>query len=671
MRLGFIFSAITAWAIVHGDLAIANAPPPSAPLQVDTFTRFDEFGGLKISPDGEVVAMLMGKHGREVIAFFDLKNKKLMSGVRAPERLLIYDFDWVSPTRVIYRIGEYQTGRETPSYTGEIFGINRDGTSHKMIYGYRAGEQQVGTKLKVREASYAHPEVISALRNDPDHILITEQPWKLLGNVWRVNYDAKPRITRLHVFSGDKRELGVAPLRDASVLVDQNDQVRFAVGLNDSFKFAVSWRPQPDAEWTEFELPGFREESIEPQRFSGDNSTVLFTGVREGESLAALYRLNLQTQSVEKVHAFDGVEVSSVISDFAGREVIGVKGFGARTQYHWLNPSDPAAKLRAALLRAFPGQDVSITSTSEDGHYAIAFVDSDVNTGEYYLFGTKTMRADFLRATREWIDPRQMWPREPIEVVARDGLKLHGYLTRPAGEGPHPLVVLPHGGPHGVRDYWEFDWEAQLLANRGYAVLQVNVRGSGGYGMDFQAAGYRQWGASMQDDLTDATRWAIDQKIAHAGRICIVGGSYGGYAALMGVAREPDLFRCAIGHAGVYDLELMHTSGDVPDTRSGRAYLEKALGNDAADLRARSPVHWAKDIKAPVLLIHGTKDWRADYEQSTRMKEALEKNGKQVEWLSLAREGHGVYDESTRKEMYERILAFLDKHLKAESVAAR
>jgi dipeptidyl aminopeptidase/acylaminoacyl peptidase len=661
--------AIACLSLFSAPSLAQTTDPTSVP--VEAFTRWDEFGAIKISPDGEFVAIATGKYGRSMIAFIDLKNKKLSSGVRAPEPLEIYDFHWVSPTRLIYQIAERYPGRIAPSVTGEILAINRDGRGHRQIYGYRAGEKQIGSVLKVRESSYAHPELVSLTRNDADHIIITEQPWKQFGIYWGANRDAKPRITRLNVHSGDKHDLGSAPLRSATVLVDQADQVRFALGLNDSFKLAVSWKPRPDAPWTEFELPGFREESIEPRRFSADNNSVWFTGVREGESLAALFRLDLQTRAVEKVHGFDGVEVTGVIADFANRETVGVRGYGARGMYHWLAKDDPAAKVYAALLRAFPGQNVSITSATDDGHIATVFVDSDVNTGEYYLFDTKTMRADFLRATRAWIDPRQMRPRQPIEVTARDGLKLHGYLTQPAGAGPYPLVVLPHGGPHGLRDYWEFDWESQLLASRGYAVLQLNYRGSGGYGMDFQTAGYRQWGASMQDDLTDATRWAIEQKITEADRICIFGGSYGGYAALMGAAREPDLYQCAIGYAGVYDLELMLSAGDIPDSRSGQAYIAKALGDDVTDLRSRSPVYQAQNIKAPVLLIHGEQDGRADYEHAMRMKEALEKHKKSLEWLVLSREGHGVYDEETRREVYERILAFLDKHLMKTNVAAR
>jgi dipeptidyl aminopeptidase/acylaminoacyl peptidase len=188
--------------------------------------------------------------------------------------------------------------------------------------------------------------------------------------------------------------------------------------------------------------------------------------------------------------------------------------------------------------------------------------------------------------------------------------------------------------------------------------------------MDFQSAGYREWGTKMQDDITDATRWAIQQKVAIPDRICLFGSSYGGYAALMGVAREPDLYRCAVGFAGVYDLELTRESGNISQSRTGRAFLAKAFGTDPADLRARSPVSHVQNIRAPVLLVHGKEDWQADYKQATRMKKALEQSGKSLEWMVLRGEGHGVYDEESRREVYERILSFLDQHLKHATTSA-
>ncbi|NJN51566.1 MAG: S9 family peptidase [Gammaproteobacteria bacterium] len=178
------------------------------------------------------------------------------------------------------------------------------------------------------------------------------------------------------------------------------------------------------------------------------------------------------------------------------------------------------------------------------------------------------------------------------------------------------MIVIPHGGPHGVYDTYGFDGEIQLLANQGYAVLQVNFRGSGGRGRAFQAAGYGEWGEKMQDDITDAVKWTIAEGTADPNRICIFGASYGGFAALSGVTRDPDLYRCAVGYVGVYDLNLMFDKGDIQSVAFGMNYLKRVLGTDTADLTRRSPVNHADNIKVPVLLIHGKLDERAPIEHS-------------------------------------------------------
>jgi dipeptidyl aminopeptidase/acylaminoacyl peptidase len=647
------------------------SPAPTGPVPLEHFTKFDQSGGLKLSPDGEYYALLTGKYGRSAIVFVEIKSKKAVGGVRAQDDCEIDEYHWISPTRLIYTEAQRQRGNVRPTPTGEIFGVNRDGSGIRLLYGYRAEQSTLDTHIARRKASYASAEYLGSLEKDPRHILIAEYPWKIMQNAYVFNPDAKPLISRLDAYSGEKKQLDMAPLAGADLLLDHDDNVRFAVGLDDAQQFAVAWKPQADGDWTSFVLPGFRAESVVPRRFSSDNRSVYLTGVREGEQYEALFRLELATHKLEQVRALEGMDVEGVIADFADREVIGVYGYRERENHVWLLEDNPAAQTYQALQRAFPNQRVDVVSASDDGRLVVLRVDSDVNPGDYYLFDTATKHADFLRAGRAWINPQAMRPKEPFTLQARDGLQLQGYLTRPAGDGPHPMVVLPHGGPHFVRDSWEFDWEAQLLASRGYAVLQVNYRGSGGYGMDFQSAGYRQWGAKMQDDVTDATRWAIEQKIAPADRICIYGGSYGGFAALMGVAREPDLYRCAIGYAGVYDLPLMWEAGDIPDSRGGRAFLERVLGSDVAQLRARSPVYNAQNIKASVLLIHGKVDGRADYEHAKRMRAALEQNQKKVEWLALGGEGHGVYDEDSRREVYERILQFLDANLMKTATAAQ
>jgi dipeptidyl aminopeptidase/acylaminoacyl peptidase len=317
-------------------------------------------------------------------------------------------------------------------------------------------------------------------------------------------------------------------------------------------------------------------------------------------------------------------------------------------------------KLYASLQRAFPGQLVEITSATADLHQAVALVQSDVNPGDYYLVDTQTRNAQYLRPARSWVDPARMHHKEAIELKARDGVSLHGYLTRPrTGKEPYPTVVLPHGGPYGTRDLWRYDWEAQLLAEYGYAVLQVNYRGSGGYGESFMRAGFREWGAKMQDDVTDATRWAISRGIASRDAICIFGTGYGGYAALMGVVRERGLYRCAAAYDGLYDLSLVLARGDTKMPPATRQYLDDILGLDEPTLQARSPVHSVDKIDAPLLIMAAGNPSQVEYRHAGLMEAALKSAGKPVETALI----------EEREEVYKRLLEFLSRHLRARSRA--
>jgi dipeptidyl aminopeptidase/acylaminoacyl peptidase len=245
----------------------------------------------------------------------------------------------------------------------------------------------------------------------------------------------------------------------------------------------------------------------------------------------------------------------------------------------------------------------------------------------------------------------------------RDGLKVEAFLTLPNNSNGKnlPLIVNPHGGPFGVHDTWGFNPDVQMLANRGYAVLQVNFRGSSNYGRAFRISGFKQWGGTMQDDLTDATKWAIKSGIANPNRICIYGASYGGYAALMGVAKEPDLYRCAIGNVGVYDMKMMYGRGDIQDDESGENFLRVSLGENNLD--AISPTKLASRIKVPVLLTAGREDERAPPEHTEAMARALEQLGKPVEMKIYTGEGHGNYLQENKLDFANRVLNFLDKHI--------
>jgi len=225
------------------------------------------------------------------------------------------------------------------------------------------------------------------------------------------------------------------------------------------------------------------------------------------------------------------------------------------------------------------------------------------------------------------------------------------------------MVVLVHGGPYEVTETWGYDAEAALIAENGYAVLRVNFRGSGGYGNAFVEKGFRQWGRAMQDDLTDATRWAIQQGHADPGKVCIYGMSYGGYAALMGAVREPGLYRCVAGYAAPYDLAKMYKWGSIRRSDLGLEYLERVLGKDKQELAAYSPAQRADAIKVPVLLAHGRLDARVDVRHSQQLAKAMRKAGTPVELVEYPNEGHGLAIDADREDFYARLLAFLDAHL--------
>ena len=315
------------------------------------------------------------------------------------------------------------------------------------------------------------------------------------------------------------------------------------------------------------------------------------------------------------------------------------------------------------LSAAFPDDSVRVTSTTADGKVALVSTYSDRDPGSFYLFDTQTNKASFLLSRRSWIDPAKMAVVKPVELKARDGVVMRGYLTLPPGKGERdlPLVVYPHGGPFGIYDTWGFDTEPQILAAAGYAVLQLNYRGSGNYGRSFHQSGAQQWGLTMQDDLTDATRWAIDQGIADRNRICMYGASYGAYASLMGVAKEPTLYKCAAGYVGVYDLVTLSATESRENKRMN-TWTSEWLGSGAG-LAAVSPNRIAERIRVPVFLAAGGEDETAPIGHSEKMEAALKKNGVPVETLYYRTEGHGFYTIEHQREYYTRLLAFLSGSL--------
>jgi len=648
---------------VFGVLGLLSYPLFAATVPVTSFAdlaRHPQYDHVKISGDGHYLAATTVVKGKPMLALVDLVNHK-GTMLKPREGNQVVNFWWANNHRVLYTEGTKVSGFDRPFSTGEIFAINGDGSDAKLLFGYRAGGADKATHIQQPQAERASAELVDTLRNgDGNHVMIAVESWDSGAD------GGYTQLFSMDVNNGTKRPVGTAPLRNASFVVDNHGVARFAMG-DDSHAYPVVYYRTGEGQPWEVLFQGSTERTVPwPVTFSGDDAQVYMWCGAKG-AVGALCPWDVATKTLkEPVWTNDVAEGQHLMRTLDGRDVVGVYAMPSTPSASAFVAGSDTMKAISALTKALPGESVRIVSSTDDGSKAVALASSDMDPGTYYLWDKASGKAEQLLTRADWIKPAQMAAMQPIEFKARDGMLMHGYLSMPPGreQAKHvPLVVMVHGGPFGIRDDWQFDPTVQALSTHGYAVLQVNFRGSGGYGSSFQHAGYKQWGGTMQDDITDATHWAVEQGIATAGHICIFGGSYGGYAALEGVVKEPDLYRCAIGYVGVYDLARMYTDGDISDRVVGKSYLHNTLGADPAVLAAHSPINQLDQLKANVMLVVGGQDKRVPPVQGESLHAALNKRGVAHEWLYKPDEGHGFYDEQNKAELYEKVVQFLDRNI--------
>jgi dienelactone hydrolase len=649
-------------------LLLACSACIAAEVPLIDFARHERYHDVKISPNGEYLAASAVVNGKMVLTLLHLGDLKGVNIVpRETDELA--QFWWVAPTRVMYTVGRKIGGLEVPLATGELFTVAADGSEQKMIFGYGGGTNfQGATHIQHATSEAAFGEFIAPLHDDPNSALIASYAVNgaTLGNVRTASsIGVFPEAFRIDLRTGSKARVATSPLRNAQFIADQKGVVRIAYGIDVDRMEKVYYRAGNGADWEVIFDQSHDGLLVEPRAFGSDAKTLYLTcgGVN---GVGGICRWDSQTRKIQTV--WSGIESgpTELMLKADESDAFAIESMPGRPAVSLLDKAAPDAKLIADLMQQFSGQRVHLGAQTIDGTKRIVSVSGDVNPGEFYLLDLKTKKLSFLLARRPWLKSEQLAPMEPFKIAARDGVNLHGYLTRPSGKPDAkdaPLVVYVHGGPHGVRDFWQYDPEVQMLASRGYAVLQVNYRGSGGYGEKFQQSGFREWGGKMQDDITDATHWAIEQGIANPKRICIYGGSYGGYAALEGAVREPDLYKCTIGNAGIYDLRLMYSRGDIPQSIFGENYLKVVLGEDQSQLYDRSPIAHLDKLKAHVMLIVGGADVRVPPVQAENLHNALNQRKIDHEWIYERTEGHGFYDEKHIVGMYEKILAFLDREI--------
>ena len=424
-------------------------------------------------------------------------------------------------------------------------------------------------------------------------------------------------------------------------------------------------RVRKNDEWTDIfkETVEIREKSFVGVTPDFKSLVVLDTNEKTGR--VAYYTMSLADGSFsEPMFGRDDADIEGTIKSFQ-RVVYGVRYSGFTPSYHFFNPQ--LNQRMKDIMAKFPEQSVYLSDFSEDWKHLVVYVSGSNFPGEYYLF-SEGKEAQFLTSSRPNIKPEDLHPTGKVTFAARDGLKIPALLTIPKDKlgamKNLPTIILPHGGPES-HDTIGFDYEAQAFADNGYLVIQPQFRGSDGFGLKHIQAGYGEWGKKMQDDITDALSFAVKKGITDPNRVCIVGSSYGGYAALAGGAFTPDLYKCVVAIAGVSDLKsfLNWSKMERGGKSSAVSYWKKQFANgeiDNAALAAASPESFAQNFKAPVLLIHGENDKTVPIKQSEKMNSALKSAGKQVKFVELVKENHYLQESETRLQTLEETIKFVN-----------
>lgn len=643
-----------AWRLSVAAALAATVLAPAraaAPVDLGDYVRRDRFEDIRISPDGRHLAATVPLEDRVVLVVLDRATGGIASGGAGAANTEVVDFWWADDGHVLLTMGQRFGSRQVTYPTGEIHVLELDRKRVRRLIG-EAGQAGIVQNLVPTTPEFAI--VVDPLPDEPGVALVAvELP------------DAQPRaqLERLNLRSGRRTTVTAAPVRRARFILDPAGVARFAYGFDVENYSKLYYRDGEGAAWRLVHDARGSDFIAKAVGMAADGATAYVQVTRPDGGPDAIEAWDMRTLARTPLLQDPVVDPERIIYDSDGRTPVGARYMDDGVRLRFFDEDSAVARRYRMLESALPGSAVAITSGTRDGRLSLVHAASDRDPGQYLLFDAEARTLDGVFARMDWLAPGQAAPTRRIRLQARDGVALHGYLTRPAGadEGPLPLVVMPHGGPFGVFDAWYFDTESQLLAAAGYAVLRVNYRGSGNYGRRFQESGAGQWGGAMQDDLTDATRWAIDEGIAVADRICIVGASYGGYAALMGVAREPGLYRCAVGYVGVYDLPALHADR-ARTAASLRHWVNEWMG--ARDtLAERSPVNLAARIKAPVLLVAGGADTIAPISHSRRMQRALEAHDVPVRTLYVDSEGHGFRSEDNRRRYYAELLSFLAGHL--------
>ena len=638
----------------------------AGPLPVEYFIKDSDYLDVALSPSGNRIAARAQLDGKIVLIVMDRETKAIVGGLQPEASDAIHSFSWVSDDRIVFSYAEQLSGSDQRSSAGELYAVNFDGSDIDRLAGFRASNQRYGSRIKgSRDSERAAVYLLDALHDDENHVLVIKFPFSQTGlGRYTLDGNKPPVVSKLHVYSGKQETVERLSFKRARPLTDSSGEVRFVTYETEDGLTQSAYRHDKNSEWQLLSEAFDLDDELTVVGLNDTGDALFLRGPAGDDGYKNIFRFDFNKKTLRTLFTGLDADVSEWLSDPDTGEIVIASSHRGKARHHYAEAETRYQRLHRLLVKAYANQTLTVMSRSRDGKQIILRASSDVDPGSIFIFDAETGKADFFWANRSWMDPSILRPMHISEVLTQDGFSIPVRLTLPDGDGPAPLIVNPHGGPHGVFDEWAFNYETQLLASRGYAVLQINFRGSGGLGKKFEDAGHKEWGGQMIEDIAAATRWAMTHRGIDERRVCAYGGSYGAYASYMLAAREPSMLRCVIGYVGVYDLSLLYRTGDIPESWGGVGYLERAVGRDEDMLADFSPVNHASKITAASMLIHGEDDNRAPIDHAYAMRDALRATGTDPDWLEIDDSGHGAGNIQTRLELYEALLGFLDQHLR-------
>lgn len=650
-----------ALAVVAAVPATAPAQPAPGAIPVEAFFSSPKLQAADLSPSGRWMAALTSVPGRRIgFQMFDLEGKEPPRFIEASPKDDVVWFRWVSDDWLVFRVISPNDRSLEREGTG-LVALRRDGSSSRLLINREYENEDPLKRQRYLDPNHAFLALGAPGSNE---VIVGQWHWDVRGEFSHIT----PRIVNVTT-GGVRGMLDGAPRAD-SWTFDAKGRARVARLTSEGV--VTTWWADTKGQWREIAKAPVYEQPWLPRYVDGDDELVVSTVDGSGS-------LELRRFDFAKGKPSDTVLLATpgfsggpdVRTDLATGRVLGLSVTTDATNAVWFSPSIKA--LQEKVDAKFP-DNVNYIWCRECSKLVMVYTYSDRDPGNFVLWRPQEDKWQLLGEARPDIPPARMAPLEFKRIAARDGADLPIWVTRPlashaAGAKPAPAVVLVHGGPNlrGVES-WGWRDEAQFLASRGYVVIEPEFRGSRGYGENHFRAGWKQWGRAMQDDVTDSVRYAVKQGWVDASRVCIMGASYGGYSTLIGLVRDPDMYRCGIAFAAVSDPRNMYDFHWNDIGRESRSFsLPVTLGDrvkDAELLAASSAVDKADRIKAPLLLAHGARDRRVPIENAEIMLAALRKAGKNVEWVRYADEGHGFFYDQNRFDYYRKVEAFLAKHLK-------